>query len=500
MRHARPFLLAAAPWLASALFAGASCTGDIGGEGEDIVPPPPDVEPKQVPSAPELISSTSTCAPRRPDEQLLSVSPEGHAWMLVAGAPNSVRILDPFEPSMVETIEGVDIADIAAGQAWSARDAALVADGGLWRLDDLARIELTPPTGFATPASFCGDPGENGLIVSAGQVFERRSDQWWAWNPGVEADGAPRAVLGFDGECQSTDDLTWLTAADGTLYRVEPAQYSRPVRFASLVDAAATQGMVAVLESDKLWIGPDAWQSWIFPGATPTQLAASAGHLWMVSGAQLLRFDGTTFVEVTHGMSEPIERVAAHPNGVWTIGASVVCHQSVGTMLRVDGVRPYARSSELDHVLRVKPSDEAVQVSADIDGIPIELLLDAETGWLEGDVRLDGIGWHTISLSDAAGSVHRSIAMKRLPEITRSWAADIAPIYERSCTGSDCHQAGSTDPPDLGTYEAWTERSAAIRTRVVEARTMPPAANIGPEWGTDDIDAIQEWLEGGMLP
>jgi hypothetical protein len=486
-------------WLALSALACVGCTGDIGGEAARV-PGPPVVEPAEVPANPELVASISSCAPRRAGEVLLSVSPEGHAWLLVAGTPNSLRVLDPFGQVMAEAIEPVEIADIASAQAWSGRDAALIAGDGLWTLEDLARIELTPPSGFATPASFCGDPRENGLLVSGGQVFERRGAAWWVWDPGLDGEGAPRAVLGYDGECQSTDDLTWLSAEDGTLYRLEPAQFSRPIRFDRLVDAATTQGMVAVMDGEQLWIGPDAWQSWVFPGAAPRELSASEGKLWLVSGEQLLRFDGSTFVEVAHTMSEPVEQIAAHASGVWLLGASTICHQAVGPMLRIEGIRPYARSTALEQLLRVKPSDESLQVSADLDGVPVQLSADAEGEWLEADLRFDALGWHHLSFTDANGSVLRSVAVKRLPDVERGWAADVAPIYEQSCTGSVCHRAGSTEPPDLGSYAAWTARADELRARVVEARTMPPPASIGPDWDDGDRTIIQEWLEGGRLP
>lgn len=485
---------------ATAVLVAASCTGEIGDDDQQEVPGPPDVEPKNVPAAPEVLTSTATCSPRRPGEKLLSVSPEGHAWLVIPGDTSSVRVLDAFGGEMVETIDDVAIGGVAEAQAWSSRDAALVTDAGLWRLEDLARIELTPPSGFTAPASLCGDPGDNGALVSGGLVFERRGLEWWGWNPGAVGDEAPRAAIRFDGECQGTDDLMWLTAADGTLFRVEAAAYSRPVRFAGFVDAAATQGMLAVLESDKLWIGPESWQSWLFPGPVPAKLSASSGAIWMASGAQLLRFDGAQWVEVAHTMSEPIEDVAAHAGGVWIAGATTVCHQATGPAVRVEGVRPFARSIELEYALSVRASDDSTDIVADVDGVPVALVLDAETGYWQGAARLDTIGWHTVNVSDSGGLAARSIPVKRIPEVSRSWAADVSPIYQASCSGNDCHREGATDRPDLGTYEAWKTNADAIRTRVVEARTMPPAANVGPDWGTDDIEIIQEWLEGGMLP
>lgn len=485
----------------------AGCTGELGGSTPEEVPGPPDVTPLDVPASPEILESSASCAPLRDGEALLSVSPEGHAWLVVPGSTTSVRVLDPFGAEMMEVVEEIELTEVSAAQAWSGSDAALIASGGLWRLEDLARIELSPPEGFATPATLCGDPSHDGTLVSGGKVFERHEDpttleaQWWVWDPGFSGDEAPADVIRFDGECQSEDEVLWLTSADGTLFRVEPAHFSRPVRFAQMVSAAATGGMLAVLESDRLWVGPEAWQSWLFPGPTPASLSASAGHLWMVSGDQLLRFDGETFVEVTHAMEEPVLQVVAHAGGVWLVGATTACHQALEPLLRVEGVRPYLQSAALDHAISVRASDETATVAATLDGEEITLTANPETGWLEGTARLDEVGWHELVLvASGAAEVERTLSIKRLPEVERSWEADVSPIYQASCAGSTCHRAGSTDPPDLGSHAAWVEHADAIRAQVVQSKNMPPAANTGPDWGEGQIEIISQWLEGGMLP
>jgi hypothetical protein len=194
--------------------------------------------------------------------------------------------------------------------------------------------------------------------------------------------------------------------------------------------------------------------------------------------------------------------VVAHPGGVWLVGAETICHQSLGPMLRVEGMHPYMRSVEFVHEIGVKASDASEDVIAELDGEPIELTLDTETGWLQGEARLEEVGWHTIDLriEGASPEVHRSIVVKRLPDVERSWATDIEPLYQENCASSDCHRSGATDPPDLSTFEAWIERSSDIRTQVVDQKNMPPAANVGPDWGQEQIETISQWLEGGMLP
>lgn len=485
----------------------AGCTGDIGGVPlADGPPPPPDVEPLEVPASPEILQASGTCTALRAGERLVSVSPEGHAWLEVPGEGlASIRVLDALEASgMGEVVEEIELSELSQVQAWTNGDAAVLTADGLWRLEELARIELTPPEGFGAPAVFCGDPSTNGFVLAAGQLFERRADGlWWGWDPGAEGDTAPSAVLPYDGDCQSRDDVVWMTSADGTLWKVEPTEYSQPLRFESLVHAAVTEDIVAVLESDRLWIGPDAWQPWIFPNATPSALSASNGLVWMVSGDQLLRFDGETYVEVAHTLDAPIESVTAYAGGVWLVGGDSICHQAVAPVVRVDGLRPYSRSTELSYDFSVETSDPDADVSADLNGEALELTWDDTLGVYTGRARLDHAGWHELSFV-AAGSeetADRSLLVKRLPEVSRSWETDIRPIYEASCTGAACHEEGASgNAPDLSSYEAWKSFADPIRDRVVEAGSMPPVSSRGPEWGDDKVQIIAEWIEGGRQP
>lgn len=475
-----------------------ACEGDIGGDPD--VPGPPAVEPKAVPANPALLATTSSCAPLAAGERLLSVSPEGHAWLVTDGAESHVRVLDAFDGEIVATEKDIAIAGLGEAQAWSGADAALVSDDGLWRLADFARIELTAPDGFAAPASLCGDPGVSGALVSGGLVFERRGDSWWQWNPGTTGAAAPSRVLRHDGECRGKDDLLWLASQDGTLFRAEAQTFTRPIQFDTLRDAGTTDGLVAVLDDAGLWVGAadGSWQSWRFSGAVPEAVSASTGALWMLSGETLLRTDGADWSRVETGLDEAPSAVVAHAGGAWVVGATSICHQAVGTGLRVEGVRPYTRSTELEYAIRVRASDGSETVAADVDGAAVDMVFDPETGWLSGNARLESIGWHTLTVS--SGDASRAIALKRAPEVERSWESDIQPIYKASCGGSTCHSAGVEDPPDLGSYEAWTARADKLRVRVVEGKTMPPASNVGPDWGDDDIAIISEWLEGGMLP
>ena len=161
-----------------------SCTGEIGGSGGPA--PPPDVEPKQVPQSLEVIVGQGFCIDMASGEKLVSVSPEGHAWLVAEQSQTStLRVLDAFDQSNVLSDE-IELTQIRRVQAWSQTDAAIITEDGLWRLEDLARVQLSPPQGFTSTAGFCGDPGTNGSLLCSGKLYERREDdQWWAWTPGA---------------------------------------------------------------------------------------------------------------------------------------------------------------------------------------------------------------------------------------------------------------------------------------------------------------------------
>ncbi|MFO0554459.1 MAG: hypothetical protein U0271_39115 [Polyangiaceae bacterium] len=459
--------------------------------------PDPEEKPKAVPAAPALLETSSVCAPLAEGETLRSVSPEGHAW-LVSGS--RVRVLDAFGDVIAEETRELDVGEILELSALGARDAAILGSDGLYRLEDFSLLRVAAPEGFAGAGSLCGDPAASGVLVASGEVFERRSDGWWGWSAGDAEVAGPSRVLRRDAECRATDELMWLVSTDGALYRTEAQSFTTPKTLATLRDAAVTEGFVAALDDNGLLVGTadGTWQAWEFSGEVPTKLAAAAGAVWMVADGALLRFDGTNWARAETEADGALAAIGAHAGGVWVEGASTICHAAVGVGLRLEGVRPNERSVETERSFLVRASDGAESIEADLDGVAVPLAFDDESGALGGTATLESLGWHALTVK--SGDATRTIALKRAPDVERSFATDIAPIYAANCAGAGCHVAGGESPPDLSTYEAWVARAEKIRARVIEGKNMPPAANRGPDWGDDDVAVIDEWLEGGMLP
>ncbi|MEM6996271.1 MAG: hypothetical protein AAF721_37535 [Myxococcota bacterium] len=475
-------------------------------DDSDDAPEPPATEPLDVPESLEVVQATTRCTAVGPGERLASISAEGHAWLLTEDdEAATVRVVDTFDDGPDATFT-IGLREIGAVHAFSADDAALVADGGLWRLHDLDRIEVTAPAPLSGAAAMCGDPTTDGLLLTASDLFQRRDDQWWSFPLG-HAGALPSAVVGHDSACSGTDETVWMTAQDGTVWRLQGDEFERPVRFDALVGAAATDGMLGVLDDEFLWIGsdsPDAgaeaswsWQPWRFPNALPTDLSASDGALWMWSGPDLLRLNAQGFLRVEHAAPTTFTQITAGAGGAWLSGAGELCHLALSPMLRVEGIRPFQRSRLAETEFSVASADDAT-VLAFIDDEPLPLTADPDGSTFHGVLALPTVGWHRLRVQSDANE--RSIAVKRLPPEEIGWNADIRPLVLAYCSGDTCHGGQDVDAPRaLDTLEAWTDLAPAIDNRVVAAQNMPPPG-LSDTWGDDQIDVIAQWLDGERLP
>jgi hypothetical protein len=466
---------------------GAACTE--GATSEPTPTPPPSYPPRPVPASPPSLDVTTRCEPLVDGEELAAVSPEGHAWLLRSVGSTELRVLDPLG-EMTSTTHELAFSKIERVLAWSDTEATLVADGGLFELVALDRLAIEPPAGFAEGAALCGRPSQSGFVLTGGALSELRTDGlWWSWGPTLEGGAELERIANLDGECLAKDSRMWLSASDDAVLELTASELRRHAVFEGLVDIAATDAHVFALDATSLHVGPGTWQEWVFDGTVPEALTAAGGFVTMRVGDRLLRFDGESFAAIE--LEAEFEHFLPHATGMWTTGGGEVCHHAFGPMLRLYGVRPHQRTKD-EFVNVGVETDASTTPTLELDGEPVALV--DEDGALGAEVEL-AVGWHELVVR--AGETTRATWIKRLPAIERSFETDVAPLYAKSCAASGCHGDGSAA---LATADAWRDRADEIRKRVVEARTMPPPANVPAGWGDDDVQIVAEWLEGGMLP
>jgi hypothetical protein len=108
-----------------------------------------------------------------------------------------------------------------------------------------------------------------------------------------------------------------------------------------------------------------------------------------------------------------------------------------------------------------------------------------------GDVwTLAGGAVSRFSRSDAAATATTATAPNVDAVRAQRWTSDVQPIFAKRCAA--CHMPGGASGIDLSTFDAWSAKTAIIRKRVVEMRSMPPKGS-----PMDDADraAIDAWTK-----
>jgi len=107
---------------------------------------------------------------------------------------------------------------------------------------------------------------------------------------------------------------------------------------------------------------------------------------------------------------------------------------------------------------------------------------------IDSDARLFGAKNGDVWALSSKGT--RRFAREASDAAHTDWDTNIKPIYARVCNA--CHAPGGTSGVDLSTYEGWMAKRAALRERVVDKKTMPPATKTFSE---ADRDIIKAWLD-----
>lgn len=468
-------------------------------------PEQPDVEEEHtIPDELDTLESEGFCRSLGVGQDVVGVGPSGSLWLAETLPDGRVafEVVDPTTEQVTPSPDALDLGAMAAVQPRSGQDAVVVSTDKLWHVEGWQRVELVPPSSFTGSASVCGNPRHNGFVLAGGTVSEHRSDGWWGLTPDAEGASVPTEVITVDGECYGPSDETWMTATDGTVWRVSHDGNVRNQPFSGLVGAAATGNTLAVVADGALWVGPEAWTRYAFEAGNASVVAASGDQVWIGIGDRVLRAtpQDEQFVELSHELTSDVQAIWSHPGGVWLAGEGELCHAAVGPRIDVAGVHPYLRTPDTELPISIT-TEPGVTLSATVDDEPLSLL--SVGGAKEGIVNLDGLGWHRLEVlgESADGTARRVLWLRReVPDIV-SFEKDVQPIALAHCSGASCHSA-MTDVmvPVLETLEAWTSHGETIEERVVALDNMPPPGARSEDWGSDEVETIARWIEGGMLP
>lgn len=452
-----------------------------------------------VPDGLETLPVNRTCAALSPTERVLGVSPEGHLWLgQTSSVSTSVRVLDGWDAGY-EGHYQLAAGGLVGVQAWTATAASFVAEGRLFHAVDGLRTAISLTATLTPDATLCGDITAGAFVYSDGALYEREGDAWLQWT-GVQAALQPDAqLLARDGECFGADDGVWFAsttpAGELELWQLLGSEIRRPAILMQGTQPGLLNDAVLALREGHLFVGPT-WTEFAFDAGDATQMAMAGQYAWLRVGSQILRFDGTTFMEA--GTSTGAAQLYPHAaGGLWVTEGGQACHWAPEGMLQVKGLRTGTRSKAAAISLRVRASQDSGPVQAMVDGVALTPTAQRE-GWSIFSAGLE-VGWHTVALSTEAGQVSRNLSVKRVPAIERSFAADVQPIFNTHCVA--CHVSGNAfGAPDLSSLESWTERAQRIRERVVQGGDMPPPASRDASWGDEQVTVINEWLSGGMNP
>ncbi|MBK6685894.1 MAG: hypothetical protein IPG45_15585 [Deltaproteobacteria bacterium] len=460
----------------------------------------PDAAPdpiQEVPlDLPELVT-TATCSPLASGERVAAVSAEGHLWLATSSVGTDLRVLDGWSGRTVARYL-LPNAALSRLNALGATTAMALADGQLLRLLDGERIEVSPPAALEPDADLCGDLADRGFVWSGGQLYQRLDDAWWRWT-GLGPIGPGARLLDRDGECEGVGDGLWWASQGLAFWLLTPGRLSNPALLPNGEVAALRGEQALALRGGQLFLSPEPWKEVRFAHGAATQLATAGDYAFLEVGGKLLRFDGAEWLELTG--PELTQLDALHPHaagGLWTVEGNSVCHHSPTPMIQIRGLRRGEQRLDPQVVIEAQ-AQGATTLEVEVDGTS-RTWSGTRGPWQHLSLELS-VGWHQVRIRTTDRRAQRTVEVKILPTVTRSFEADVRPIYQTHCANQACHVSGSTGgAPDLTRYEDWLGRAARIEARVVRAQDMPPSASRRPDWGSEEIEVINEWLNGGLLP
>ncbi len=250
-----------------------ACGVQTVGDREDPPPPP---GPVALNDSTPLLRAEFDC--RAMDGELLSVGPEGDAWIWTE---SGITVLRSGAPALEVALPP---GEITFAHALNDRELVAIADGRLWLLSDEGTAPIHFPIEGGTPLAFCGDPRRDleSYVLASGGLHERSSERWWHLDPaGPAMFERLRWLANHDGSCAGAEghlymagDHVWRLSDEGIQRLDELSTPSLPpVRHHEHVAVAA--GRVVHLGNPEVGFGEATL------GAPVRHLASGGGTLWV---------------------------------------------------------------------------------------------------------------------------------------------------------------------------------------------------------------------------
>lgn len=453
----------------------------------------------EVPETPTLVpADVSTeevagwCTARTAEERLVAVGPNAEVWLATdTELGSSIRVVSEGETKGTFDTDGT----VIAASALDGVRGSVATAAGLFTIDGPRIDALAWPGDPASIVELCGDLSVDGDgRVFAEDVYTRDLGQWWRWNAPEGATGPHTARA--SGVCADREDSTFVLQ-DTVAWRIRPDFVSTLPEFSDATALATDEAFgLAALRDGDLWLGqgnqPSVWLRFE-PGAVEA-VEASDGLLFVAAGGHLYARDDEEMFELVDadGPLGDAELLGAAAGQIVVQRGDELCVHGLAEPVTVRGIRPFQRVR--DSALEVRISD--VDATITLDGEPLEAAL--QDGEAALDLEVADQGWHSMEISTA--STTRTIAFEVERLVPATFGADIAPLFEKHCSGSGCHgpTPSSEDRPDLSSYESWVERADAIRERVAVTADMPPLGSGDEPWGVEETLLLLGWLDAGL--
>ncbi len=449
-------------------------------------------EPTVIPTDVATEDVTGWCTPRVAPERLIAIGPNAELWIATdTELGSSVRVVSEGETAGTFDTDGTVITASALGGVRG----SFATSAGLFTLEGPRVDALAWPGDPASIVALCGDLSVDGDgRVFADDVYTRDLGQWWRWNAPGGATGPSMARA--SGVCADREDSTFVLN-DTVAWRIRPDFVSTLPEFSDATALATDEvfGLAALRDGD-LWLGhgstPSAWLRFEVGAAEAVQASdglafiAAAGHLYA-------REDADVFELIdADGPLGDAELLGAAPGQVVVQRGDDLCAYGLAQPVAIRGIRPFQRVRTAALEVVIADADATVV----LDGDALESELEDDEVWL--DLEVQEQGWHTLEVSTS--STTRTIAFEVERLVPATFEADIAPMFEKHCSGSGCHgpTPSSDDRPDLSSYDSWVERADAIRERVAVTADMPPPGSGDEPWGVEETLLLLGWLDAGL--